>query len=60
MFDRIDHRLADGNPDPMDAVFVERRQQRHAIAHDLDEIQQLIVAGNLQANSSAARQHGYA
>ena len=58
VLDGVDHRFADGDADPVDGIFVEPGQRRQPVAHDLNDIQQLVVTRDLQANRSAARKHG--
>jgi hypothetical protein len=58
VLDRVDDRLAHGNADPVDRVFVEGRHLSHAIAEDLDEVQHVEQAGNLQPDESAVHCHG--
>ena len=57
VLDGVDHRLADGDADPVDRVLVEAGELADAVADDLDEVQHLEVAVDLQADGAAARQH---
>ena len=57
VLDGVDDRFADRDADPMRGVFIERGECRQPVADQLDEIQQLVITGDLQANRPAARQH---
>ena len=57
VLDGVDDRLADGDADPVDRVFVEGGQLPHAIAEDLDEVHHVEEAGNLQPYEAAAHRH---
>ena len=57
VLDGVDDRLADRDADPVDGVLVEAGELTEAIAHDLDEVQHLEIAVDLESDRPAARQH---
>ena len=57
VLDGVDDRLADRDADPVDRVLVQAGELPHAVADDLDEVQHLEVAVDLEPDGAAARQH---
>ena len=57
VLDGVDDRLADGDADPVDRVLVQAGELADAVADDLDEVQHVEVAVDLQPDGAAARQH---
>ena len=57
VLDRVDDRLAHGHADPVDGVLVEPGQLADAVADDLDEVQHVEVAVDLEPDRAAAGQH---
>ena len=57
VLDGVDHRLADRDADPVDAVLVEAGDLADVVADDLDEVQHLEVAVDLNPDRAAACQH---
>ena len=57
VLDGVDHRLAHGHADPVHAVFVEAGHLADVIAGDLDEIQHVEIAVDLDPDRAAARHH---
>ena len=47
VLDGVDHRLADGDADPVGGVFVESAQPTHLIGDELDDIQHVEVTRQL-------------
>jgi hypothetical protein len=50
VLDGVDHALADGHANPVQGFVVEPDASGNVIAHDLDEIQHLEGAGELEAD----------
>jgi len=48
--DRVDNRLSNGDADPMGAIFVEPGELRQSVAHQLDDVEQVIGAAEREAN----------
>jgi len=57
MLDGVDDRFAHGDADPVDGVLVEAGQRREAVAHRLDQVQQLEGTRQLEANRVIGRAH---
>src|SRR5262249_43348238 len=57
VLDRVDDALANGDADPVDGIFVHGRHLPHAVAQDLDEIQHVEKARDLQPDEAAASHH---
>ncbi len=57
VLDGVDDRLAHGDADPVDGVFVQAGELADVIADDLHEIQHLEVAVDLQPDRAASTQH---
>ena len=57
VLDGVDHRLANGHPDPMHRVVVELRDLAHAVAEDLDQIQHIEVTRKLEADGMSVFRH---
>src|SRR6266568_384967 len=60
VLDRVDHRFADGDADPMNRVFIEARHAPHSIAQDLHEVDHVEQARDLQPYQAAAHRHWWA
>ena len=57
MLDRVDHRFANRDANPMDGILIEPGQLTDAVADDLHEIHHVEFAVDLESHSAAAVQH---
>ena len=58
MLDCVDDRLTDGHADPMHRLVVESRHPTDVVAHDLDEVEHVECAAEIEANAVPAGHRG--
>ena len=54
VLDRIDHRLAHGHADPVDRLVIQARLPADVVAHDLDEIEHVEGAAEVETDGVSA------